>query len=749
MRFHLLATFFVFTVSVNFAQLPVGRDTLTVFENGKVLKSSWAGGLNFCQFYKIDLNNDGKKDIIAFDKVSSIEYPIFRCFLNISNSGQALYRFDASYSTQLPTVESWVFFYDYNSDGKEDLFTYVVGGIKVFKNISTASNLNFQLVKSRLKSDFNPTGTPLLGNIYSSPQSIPGFADIDNDGDVDILTFSSTGFKMEYHKNQSKELYNHTDSLTFDMVDYCWGDVSESNCAVTLFDCPYPKLFNKPTDEIQKILHSGSCLMCFDRDNDGDHDVIMGDVSCQTVIYMENGGSSNNAHITDTTALYPNYPSKANTQTIKLGAFPCTYYLDVDNDGKKDLLASPNSANSENYTSVWYYQNIGSSTNDFQFVKNNFLQDEMIDVGEGAYPAFFDYNADGLQDLLIGNNNYYVNGSKNTRLTLYQNIGNLSQPSYSLITRDYASMSTALLTYTSMYGLVPTTGDIDGDGDTDIILGDTYGKIHWLENTGGAGNLCNFSNFKYNYFGITTTSSDACPQLIDVNRDGLLDLIIGMRNGSIAYYRNNGTAIAPSFINITNTFGNLNVRGNPSVYLFGSCFPFMYDDAGTYKLLCGSMSGRIYYYDNIDGNLTGSFNRIDTNVNKIYEGVQCSVNYLDLNNDGIRDLIVGNYSGGLSFFSSKNAIGIFENDNDLVDEFFNVYPNPANDALMIRSLKNNSGNLQIQLYDVVGNLVYNQNNTSTENKIDTKVFAKGVYILHLRLAEKNQNKVFHKKIIIE
>lgn len=730
----------LFTFS--FAQLPVGRDTITVIENNKVLKSAWAGGLNFCQFSKLDVNGDGKKDIVAYDKVNSFAYGIIRCFINNGNAGQTNYYADGNYSSKFPAVDSWVYFYDYNNDGKEDLITYVLGGIKVFKNTSTAGNLTFQLVKSRLKSDFNPLGSPVIGNIYSSPQSVPGFADIDNDGDMDILTFSSTGFKMEYHKNQSKELYGHSDSLVFDMTDYCWGDVSESSCSVTLNDCPLKKLFEK-NNETEKILHSGSCLMCFDRDNDGDQDLIMGDISCPEILYLENGGTSINAHITDTTKLFPNYPLKASTQVIKFNSFPCTYYLDIDNDGKKDIVASPNDANSENYTSVWYYKNIGTTTNDFQFVKNNFLQDEMIEVGEGAYPVLFDNDNDGLLDLLIGNMGYHLNNSNKTRLTFYKNIGTLSQPSYSLITRDFASIST----YTfNMYGLVPTIGDIDGDGDKDILLGDTYGKIHWLENTAGAGNTCNFSNFKYNFFGISTLSSNAAPQLIDVDKDGVLDLLIGMQNGRLAYYRNAGSVSVPAFTNITNTFGNVNVRGNPSIYLTGNCTPFMYNDAGNYKLLCGSTSGRIFYYDNIDGNLSGNFNRIDTNVNKIYEGMQSALQYIDINNDGMRDLITSNYAGGLCFFSSKNPIGIQEATNNLSSAFL-VYPNPAHDLLTVQFQQNQNAFFSIKITDVLGKTVYEKENCHSPATINTHHLSKGIYMLSAY--DKSFQKTYNNKIIIE
>lgn len=723
------------------AQLPVGRDTISVFDAGKIIRSPWAGGLNFCQFSKVDLNDDGKKDIVVFDKVNSFAYGVVRCFINESNAGETKYRVNSNLKSSFPAVDNWMFFYDYNNDGKEDLLTYTLGGIKVFKNISVGTSVNFQLEKARLKSDFTPSSSPTIGNIYSSPQSVPGFTDIDNDGDMDILTFSSTGFKIEYHKNQSKELYGISDSLVFDMVDYCWGNISENSCAVTLNDCPLQMVYN---EAVQKVLHAGSCLMCFDRDNDGDQDLIMGDISCSHVTYMENGGTTGNANITDTTIRFPNYPLLANTQVIRLNTFPCTYFLDVDNDGKKDLLVSPNDSYSENFESVWYYKNNGTSSNEFQFVKTNFLQEDMIDVGEGAYPVLFDNDNDGLLDLLIGNHGYYDNGINKTRLTLYKNVGTLSQPSYSLITRDFASVST--LTNT-MFGLTPTIGDVDGDGDKDLILGDTYGRIHWLENTAGAGNVCNFSNFKFNYFGITTPSSYAYPQLIDVDRDSKLDLLVGMQNGRLAYYRNTGTVSSPSFSLITATFGNVNVRGNPSIYLTGNCTPFMYDDGGAYKLLCGSTSGRIFYYDNIDGNLSGNFNRIDTNVNAIYEGMQSTLQYVDITNDGKRDLICGNYAGGLTYYSSNNVgIGIQESEI-LADEAVNIYPNPAHDVVTIKV--NTPLEFDVKLSDMLGKTLLSKTNNFENTSLIIGNLPSGVYFAEIKIRNKNSQQSIYKKLIID
>ncbi|MGZ4038251.1 MAG: FG-GAP repeat domain-containing protein, partial [Bacteroidia bacterium] len=480
------------------AQLPVGRDTITVIESGKVLKMPWAGGLNSCVFSQIDLNQDGKQDIVAFDKVNFFGFGILRCFINHGSAGQTNYVYDGSYNPKFPAVQYWAMFQDYNNDGKADLFTYsAAGGTAVYRNTSSGGILSFQLAKSVLKSNTTPSSTPNYGTIFANSISGPGISDIDNDGDLDLLVFSALGYQIEYHRNMSKESGWNADSLVFQLEESTWGDLSENNCVVSLnqYIAPQPA----GGDNSNKAYHAGACLMCFDRDGDNDKDLIIGDLYCSVANYCENGGSISNAHISDTTKIYPNYPAKGNTQVIHMNTFPCTYNLDVDNDGKKDLIASPNTVNSENYTSVWYYKNMTTGVvADFRFVKNNFLQDEMIELGEGAYPVLFDVDNDNLPDLVVGNTGYY-NGTPKPMLAYYRNTGTLSQPSYSLMTRDFFNLSVPAATYT-LTGMVPTFGDVDGDGDNDMVIADYYGKFHLVQNTAGAGNPCNFSNFlPFNY----------------------------------------------------------------------------------------------------------------------------------------------------------------------------------------------------------------------------------------------------------
>lgn len=722
------------------SQLPVGRDTITVIESGKVLKLPWAGGLNSCMFSQVNLNADTLKDLVVFDKANYFAYGVFRCFINQGGTGQTNYVYDGKVSSKFPPVEQWAYFYDYNNDGKADLFTYVVGGIKVYKNTSVGNNVSFQLRKSLI---YSKVSASVTANVYASPVSLPGFSDIDNDGDMDILTFSSTGLKIEYHRNICVDNSLNPDSLAYVLDEYTWGDIAENSCAVTLNQFAIPK-----KDGGISPLHSGSCLMCFDNDGDGDKDLIIGDISCSTIEYCNNAGTISNAHIDDTTKLFPSYPSKNSTTVIKMNNFPCTYHLDVDNDGKKDLLASPNVLGSENFTSSWYYKNIsGSAAVNFQFVKKNFLQDEMIEMGEGAYPVLFDVDNDGLLDLIVGNTGYYIVNTNKTKMAYYRNTGTLTQPSFSLVTRDYNDFSITAPTNT-LNTLIPTFGDIDGDGDNDMIVADYYGKIHWAENTAGSGNPCNFSIFKYNYFGITTNNGAPYPQLIDLDRDNDLDLIVGTRNGRIAYYQNTGTITVPSFSLITNFLGGVDVTGDPSLFgVDGSCTPFVYDVSGSYKLLCGSVSGSIYYFDNIDGNLGGNFTKLDTVVNKIYDGPNSAIQYVDINGDSKRDLFVGNYGGGLCFYSSKNTIGIKELENNSSD--LTVYPNPASDQLDIRASNKFVEQTEVEMIDLFGKSVLIQSSTSNTLTLNCGGFSRGVYLLKIQTTVNKQKSTSFKKIILQ
>lgn len=736
----------VFLVSAKFilAQNTVYRDTISVFETGNRLLMPWAGGINFSSFTQIDLNLDGKKDIVAYDKICGSGGRL-RAFLNVGSTGETKYKHAFNYQNQFPKVTDWALFFDYNNDGKADIFTYTTGGIKVYKNTTVGQNLNFTLVKPLLMSDYNPTGSPIVSNLYCNSVALPGIADIDNDGDLDVLTFSVFGSRIEYHKNMSRELYGNSDSLVFDMVDNCWGDIDESNCAVTLNTCPFMKMYtNALQDSLNKTLHSGSCIMCLDRDGDGDKDLILGDISCSTVNFVENTGNSNNAHIGDTTKLYPNYPIKGSADIIKLNSFPCTFNLDVNNDGFKDLIASPNAiGGSENYQSVWYYKNSSTTpTVNFVLQKKNFLQEDMIELGEGAYPVLFDADSDGKKDLIVGNLGYYTVNTNKSKLAYYKNIGNTTSPSFSLITRDYQSLSTY-----NIYSMAPTFGDLDNDGDKDLIIGDGNGQLHYFENIAAIGSPAQFSNH-VSFYNSIDVGNFAYPQLYDANKNGTLDLVIGSLKGKIAYYSNTGILTSPAFSLQTSFLGQVDVRETSVGSTTGYSMPFMFSQSGVTKLIVGSEIGNMYLYDNIDANLTGIFNRVDTTLFNINEGPRCAPFYEDITSDGKRDLFIGNHTGGLAFFNSTNVnqVGIEELFNE---ENVLVFPNPVSDKITISINDNSYSEMTIKCFDVIGNAVFEQTTFNKTIQINVSQFSKGIYFFQLLCKDEKLLKLVTKKIIVQ
>ena len=730
------------------AQLYVGADTISVLHNNYCLKMPLAGGINAAVFGNIDLNYDGKKDIIIYDKLNNSALGTFKCFENIGNPGETKYKHRPDLRSKFPQVYNWALFYDYNGDGKEDLFCSVTGGIQVYKNTGSASTgLQFVMTYSLLYSDYNPGGPSAVSNIYAGPVGLPAITDIDNDGDLDILTFSPTGIFVEYHKNKSKELYNHADSLVFELADQCWGKISENGCLVSLNQCPSRPIYESLNERMNGINHAGACLTAFDSDGDGDKDLIIGDISCNTVEYCHNTGTIANALVTDTTKLFPNFPAKGNTTVIKYNSFPSAHLLDVDNDGKQDLVSTPNTFGSENATSVWLYKNTSTTnTVNFQFVKNNFLQDEMIEAGQMSRPILLDYNADGKKDLLIGGNGIYINNARRPRFFLYENIGTLAQPAFSLVSTNYANLSTAL--NASVISAVPAPGDIDNDGDTDLLMITNGNTLSWYENTAGAGNPCNFSVLKFNHFAINFPTGDVVPQLFDFNNDGKLDLMVSGKNGRVYYYENNGTVSVPAFTLVPGSFPNVSLRGDFFVYgLDGFGAPYFYREGSQIKLLGGCITGQLYLFD-VPSVSTASCTLIDSTANNILESTYSSPWFDDINGDGKPDLFVGNAGGGLSFYSSKapevSVKEIITNHSSML----HLYPNPAKESVVIR-YEGPGALSDISIYTAMGQKVKSLEFKNNTEVIKTDSLPPGVYLIRFKVTDGSQHYGLVKRLIIE
>jgi hypothetical protein len=213
--------------------------------------------------------------------------------------------------------------------------------------------------------------------------------------------------------------------------------------------------------------------------------------------------------------------------------------------------------------------------------------------------------------------------------------------------------------------------------------------------------------------------------MVDVNRDGKMDLLIGERSGNLNYFENTGTTAAPVFSSGVATFGGVNVTKATAVA--GYSVPLMFDSAGVYRLLVGSESGFVYEYGNIDNNLTGNFTLIDSMYQNIYEPKRVTISRADYDGDGKQDLITGNTSGGMRIYSQYTAVGLIEQPDPAVA--FDLSPNPATDYITFRFMQPNaSGKRLIQIMDVLGNTIDKFVNNEQAFSYTISMLPKGLYL---------------------
>ena len=162
-------------------------------------------------------------------------------------------------------------------------------------------------------------------------------------------------------------------------------------------------------------------------------------------------------------------------------------------------------------------------------------------------------------------------------------------------------------------------------------------------------------------------------------------------------------------------------------------------------LLISNMHGDVFLYDNIDNNLTGTFTRIDTILSGALGtrtgGQNLTVSGGDLNNDGIPDMLVGLFSGGMQIFRGL-TVGIHE-----VAEKgnpFECFPNPAGTTLTIRFLKDADSKHHLRMFNTLGEVVLERNITGPTLSFDVGNLPAGFYCVEIS----SRNKSFFQKVLI-
>ena len=531
-------------------------------KNGKELRFPFTGGLKHPVFSMLDLNGDGYNDLIILDRMDD-RILTYRN-LGIKDSFGFVYR--SQYELLLPdSLSSTIIIKDYNNDGKPDLFAFVNTGILVYKNVSTPSQIKFELIANPIKSSY--FGNPEM-DLGVSTSDIPAIEDIDGDGDLDILTFRMGDGYVEFHKNLSQELYHNSDSLKFIMADDCWGKFEEGGATnhITLNIVPtfctvidnIIHIISKRTGDNSLLFpsrHIGSTFMANDMDNDGDIDIVLGDIQYPGLILLTNG-KKEFAHIRDTIISYEtNFPK--GTKPVQVRQMPEAFYLDLDNDSIKDMLVSPMEVESlgdinqndtiDGLNQIWLYKNLGTNHDPkFSFIKNDFLQDEMIDLGGPTQPVFFDYDRDGDEDLFVVTmGNFIETQHKHDRIGLFENTGSKNKASFKFRDNDYMGLSAKGYQFLTL-----TFGDIDGDQKADMILGKKDGTLSYYKNITVGSDTARFQ-FVTDYLDSIDVGKYSTPYIYDFDSNNYGDLFVGSDLGEISYYSNIGKNNIPDFKLIT------------------------------------------------------------------------------------------------------------------------------------------------------------------------------------------------------
>lgn len=707
---------------------------IPVYENDEELRNPWAGGLNYLQYSKIDLNGDDQEDLFIFDRCSN-KVLTFRN--DAEEAGEINYKYAPEYESQFPSgLKNWVLLRDYNCDGLKDIFTSGSGGIKLFEHSVIGEEMIFTEVYEFLIPAVYNFQTPYEAPVYNIAVDLPHIGDIDEDGDIDILTFSDGSLSVFYYINNASDM-GRCDTMAMELANRCYGffsESSESNAISLEHECSfnvvnpraYETEFSKTELHTKDGLHTGGTLLSIETNGDGYPELVVGDITNDSLIMLTNSSSVQGP---DSMVLQSSdFPASfSDSEKIDFYEFPGAYHEDFNNDGIRDIASSSFSTfNSLDDLSSWLYLNEGTEEfPNFVLSKKEWLQDEMLEHGTNSFPVIFDFNSDGLGDLVIGHRKTITNATESRAgLRLYENIGSLENPEFSL--RDENWLEIDQLNLENVY---PTFGDLDADGDMDMLLGESTGKVHYFENTAGAGATVELSltiaSIEDAFGEDVDPGQDVIPQLLDIDEDGLLDLIIGEQWGNLNFYKNTGSAEEFQFELIDDEFGAVwvdNILG-----ALGNNTPHFYRDVNNqWRLLTGNEVGSIHRWSNIGGNLTGEFERTDIILGGINDGQYSSPFLYDINGDGFLDLFNGNERGGVTLY-----LGQFI---DEVSEVIvkvpsvNIFPNPSEGIVKIEFKEGEEPN-ELYVYNILGERVQSITVMKASFELDLSNHSSGLYTL--------------------
>ena len=432
---------------------------------------------------------------------------------------------------------------DYDDDGDVDLFVgEATGRIRLFENVGSK---NFPL--------FVATNDHPLGFVSADGACAPAFSDIDGDGFIDCVYGTGGATNLRYLMNRQE---SRNDGVPF----YYWRSDGR------LFAMPVENPMTVPTfvglDDVSLNSETpfsdviGTSPAFADIDSDHRIDLLMGNAD-GTISYYLNAGTSQ----------VPSFPVRT-ILNDKVSAHSAP--VAVTTNHSVDLLVG-----SDNDGLV-YFRNVGNAT--FQRAEDHPFRD--VDVGQArrTVPAFGDFDGDERPELLVG--------SDNGKIMVFRNYEPLNAPplyrqsSYD----DYAAFGDGSVL--EAYTVVATTNSQEfrqDEGTFEIVA----------QNQDIA---CNDDDVD------SSCDIDSAPAFFDVDRDGLLDLVVGNAKGELFFYYNFQPGENPDWDDVSDNSRFVDDRiafGNPfaSISVGSHARPAFMDLDGDQDLDCvvGTDFGLVVY----------------------------------------------------------------------------------------------------------------------------------------------------------
>ncbi len=452
-----------------------------------------------------DIDGDGDMDIVS----GARESDTVAIHLNNGNADPFFTTQTISASIDAPYAVDAI---DVDADGDMDVLAVAFNGNQVvwFENLGGAPNSFATHVIS----------TGVLG-----PRSIQA-ADLNGDGDIDVLTASADGNTLDWFSNQT---IHRSASFPQEIVLETGRDVAQQTIAVDL-------------------------------DGDGDLDIASASFGDDTLAWHRNDGASP----------FPSF-SSITISTSEDGVGP-VHAADLDADGDMDLLVGAFHAD----TMAWY-QNDGAAVPNFtrRQISNNLIEPQSIFTA--------DLDGDGDLDVLSASSAddkiaWYENNGASIPLLVIRTISLTADFPRSVSAADldgdgdqdvisaslfddkiawYENDGAASPTFTLQTITTAANGaqrmmpsDLDSDGDIDIVLAaGLNNQITWLQNNGATNP--DFTMRTVSVAGPSEPNSPNAVFIADLDGDGDQDILsASSADNKIAWYENNGGAV-PVFVTHT------------------------------------------------------------------------------------------------------------------------------------------------------------------------------------------------------